>query len=69
MEKQKDLSVAKPEQVTVFANHPAFGLLHQMHNTERRLYAADMENAVLRANLDNLAAQNRKLKAKARKKK
>lgn len=60
--------ITKPECVTIYANHPGFGLLHQMHQTERRLYKADMENAALREALDKATAEARRLKAKVRKK-
>lgn len=55
---------ATPERVTIYASHPAFGLLHQMHQTERRLYKSDMENKALRESLDATAAGNRMLKAR-----
>jgi hypothetical protein len=50
---------ATPERVVIYASHPAFGLLHQMHQTERRLYKADMENKVLREGLEATALANR----------
>lgn len=53
---------ATPERVTIYASHPGFGLLHQMHQTERRLYKADMENKALRESLDATAAACRMYK-------
>ena len=67
--KRAQLLEATPERVTIYASHPAFGLLHQMHQTERRLYKSDMENKALRESLDATAAACRRYKARLAKSK